>query len=329
MEEQPSTQTTKNPVQLFLTGFAMGSVDIIPGVSGGTMAFILGVYEQLLNAIKSVDLTLLKLLVSFKFKAALEHVHWTFLLPLMLGVGTAIFTLAHAISWMLENQPVLLFSFFFGLILASIVAIGDAITWSPVAVIMLLVGAAIGFLVVQLVPLDMSHTPLIVFLSSVVAIMAMILPGISGSFILLMLGQYDYILNAVKSFDIGVLIIVGTGALVGLLGFARVLSWLLQHYRQATIAMLVGFMIGSLWKIWPWKVATSTRINSHGETVPLTEQNIWPNIATNEFWVAVAICVVGFLLFCFLDHQQSGRNPLFRLFGMDRSKLKEAPQTRT
>lgn len=305
----------KDYVRLFSNGFAMGSVDVIPGVSGGTMAFILGIYEDLLDGIKSFDIPLLKLLGQFKFKEAMDHVPWQFLLSLFMGIGVAVLTLAHAISWMLDNQPVYLFSFFFGLILASIVAIGATIQWSPTAWAMLVVGTAVGLAVVHLVPLDMPHDPLTLFLSGMIAIVAMILPGISGSFLLLILGQYDFVLEAVKELNILAIIPVGVGAAVGLMGFARVLSWLLKNHNTATISALVGFIIGSLWKIWPWKEVV-LEIEKHGEMVPIIERNILPPFASGEFVVALLLCLIGFLIVCIIDHQQSHTNPFFRLFGL-------------
>ncbi len=305
----------KDYVRLFSNGFAMGSVDVIPGVSGGTMAFILGIYEDLLDGIKSFDITLLKLLSTFKLKEAMDHVPWQFLLSLFIGIGVAVLTLAHAISWMLDNQPVYLFSFFFGLILASILAIGSTIEWSPRAWAMLAVGTAVGLSVVHLVPLDMPHDPLTLFLSGMVAIVAMILPGISGSFLLLILGQYDFVLEAVKELNILAIIPVGVGAVVGLAGFSRVLSWLLKRYHTATIAALVGFIIGSLWKIWPWKHVVR-EVEKHGEMVPIVEHNILPPFASGEFIVALLLCLIGFLVVCIIDHQQSHANPFFRLFGL-------------
>lgn len=317
MKDQP--RTIGAYVRLFFIGIAMGTADVIPGVSGGTMAFILGIYENLLSAIKSFNLELLSLLVQRKIQAALDHVPWRFLLALFLGIGAAVFSLAHLVSWLLEHQPIYLFSSFFGLILASIIAIGATIPWKPVTIAMLVWGTLVAFVIVNLVPLDMPHDPITLLLSGMVAIMAMILPGISGSFILLILGQYDYVLNAVKSLDIITLIAVGVGAAVGLLGFSRLLSWLLKHYHQATIAALVGFMIGSLWKIWPWKVVLVWRLDRHGEEIPILERNILPDMASAGFWVALALCLVGFLIVCFLDHIQSGNNPLFRLLSRGRS----------
>lgn len=314
MEQKYPSRTLLDYVRLFFYGVAMGSVDVIPGVSGGTMAFILGIYEELLDAIKSFDARLVQLLAKRKIREALAHVPWRFLLVLLFGIGTAVLSLAHLISWLLEYQRVSLFAFFFGLILASIVAIGAVVRWSPTAIGMFIIGTALALVVVNLVPLDMPHDALTLFLSGMVAIVAMILPGISGSFILLILGQYDHILNAVKSYDVFTIAIVGVGAVVGIMGFSRVLSWLLKRYHQATIATLVGFMAGSLWKIWPWKVVVESRIDRHGEEIPLIERNILPVFTSGEFLLALGLCLVGFLLVCLIDHLQSRSNPVMRLF---------------
>lgn len=320
-----SQHVSRTPIQslrLFFTGVAMGIADVIPGVSGGTMAFILGIYEELINAIKSFNLEFIKLLLQLKFKQALDHVPWKFLLALGLGIGSAVFTLAHAVSWLLENQPVFLFSFFFGLILASILAVGATVKWSPMTLISMVVGTVVAYLIVGLVPLQMPHDPLTLFLSGAVAIMAMILPGISGSFILLILGQYEYVLEAVKSLDIFTILFVGAGAVVGITGFSRVLSWLFKHYEQATIAVLVGFMLGSLRKIWPWKETLETTIDRHGDVVPLVEQNILPAFSSQaeiqQVVIASVLCLAGFLVVTYLDHLQSKSNPFFRLMGRSR-----------
>ena len=313
MIDQTSRPRTRQQYgRLFLTGIAMGAADVVPGVSGGTMAFIMGVYEELLDAIKSFNLTLAKLIAQFQIKAALNHVPWRFLLTLGSGILLAVFTLASSLSWLLEHQPVYLFSFFFGLILASILAIGVNMKWTPLTLVMLLVGTAVAYLIVGLVPVSMPNDPLTLFLSGAVAIMAMILPGISGSFILLILGQYTFILNAVKTFDLVSVLSVALGCVVGIIGFARVLSWLLKHYEQATIAVLVGFMVGSLRKIWPWKITLETMVDRHGELVPIREANVLPNFGSAEFLIAVALCLIGFVLISFIDHQQTKSNPLFR-----------------
>lgn len=305
-------ETPTQYLRLFLTGVAMGSADVVPGVSGGTMAFILGIYADLLNAIKSFTLGTVRLALQFRFRELLQQIPWQFLVVLGSGIVVAIATLARGISWLLIHEPVLLFSLFFGLILASILAVGARLRWSPRVAIALVLGSVGAYLLVGMVPLDMPNDPLTLFLSGMVAIMAMILPGISGSFILLILGQYEYVLNAVIRLDVISLAAVGMGAVIGLLSFTRVLSWLLARYEQPTVAALVGFMIGSLRVIWPWKVVLETRTNSHGDEVPLVTVNALP-AAGSELAVAIALCAAGFLLVSVLDHLQSRSNPLFRI----------------
>jgi putative membrane protein len=325
MKLQHHPRTPRQYLRLFLTGIAMGTADVIPGVSGGTMAFILGIYEDLLNAIKSFDVHLIKLVAKLDVRGALDHVPWQFLVALFLGIGSAVLTLAHLVHWMMSDQYryILLFAFFFGLILASILAIGATIPWKSRTVVALVVGTVVAFIIVNLVPLDMPHDPLTLFLSGMVAIMAMILPGISGSFILLILGQYEYLLRSVKQLQVLPLIFAGIGSVVGIIGFSRVLSWLLKRYHQATIAALVGFMVGSLWKIWPWKEFLGTRLDRHEDVELILGDNILPNVLTAWFWLALLLCLVGFLVVCFLDHLLSGANPVFRLVEVGRGKKAE------
>lgn len=306
-------RTPRDYLRLFAIGLAMGIADLIPGVSGGTLAFILGVYEDLLATIKSFSLDVARLAVQRKFKAVLDRIPWQFGLTLFAGIAAAVVLLANVMSWLLENQRVFVFAFFFGLIIASILAIGARVKWSALTLGMVAAGTIVALLIVTRIPLDMPHDPLTLLLSGMVAIMAMILPGISGSFILLLLGQYDFVLNAVKNLDVLTILPVGIGSIIGLLGFARLLSWLLRRYEAPTVATLVGFMLGSLYKIWPWKVVIETRIDRHGEVVPLVEANIVPNLLGGEFWLALVICIGGFLLVSLLDHLQSKDNPVFRL----------------
>ncbi len=307
-------------VRLFFTGFAMGIADLIPGVSGGTMAFILGVYETLLAAIKSFNLRLLQLIGQGRLREAFNQIPWAFLIPLGMGLGVAVLSMARVMRYLLENQPVYLFAFFFGLIVASIIAVGMTVEWRPSTVAALVLGSLGAYLLVGMVPLAMPHDPITLFLSGAVAIMAMILPGISGSFILLILGQYAYVLNAVSELNLLAIIPVALGAVVGLLGFARLLSWLLKHYHSVTVAVLIGFMVGSLRKIWPWKEVVETMLDRHGKVVPLRERNILPDFAAPEFWVALALAILGFLVLSFVDHLQSGANPVFSRFGRARQR---------
>lgn len=318
--EQPATgqKPPFSAIRIFFTGFAMGIADLIPGVSGGTMAFILGIYDHLLNAIKSFNLRLVQWLIKGRLREAIAHVPLGFLIPLGLGLGAAVLSMARIMRYLLENEPIFLFSFFFGLIIASIIAVGVTVRWTPTAIVSLVIGTVAAFIIVGLVPISMPNDPLTLFLSGVVAIMAMILPGISGSFILLILGQYAYVLNAVSEFNILAVIPVALGAVVGILGFARVLSWLLKHYHHITVAILVGFMVGSLRKIWPWKEVVETMLDRHGEVVPMRERNIMPDIATPEVWIALGLAMVGFVLLSFIDHLQTGANPIMRPLMMRR-----------
>ena len=320
----PDTATRSfSALRLFLTGIAMGIADLIPGVSGGTMAFILGIYEHLLAAIKSFNVQVLRLLGQGRWRAALTSIPWGFLIPLGFGIGAAVISMARVMRYLLENHPVYLFAFFFGLIVASIIAVGAAVRWTPGAAVALVVGTAAAYVIVGLVPLTMPHDPVTLFFSGAVAIMAMILPGISGSFILLILGQYAYVLDAVADLNLLAIVPVALGAVAGLVGFVRLLSWMLRHYHNVMVAVLMGFMVGSLRKIWPWKEVVETMLDRHGEPMPIRERNILPDFAASEFWAALAIAVAGFILLSVIDHLQTSANPLVRLFVRVRQRRQE------
>lgn len=314
MEPVAANQQSKffTAIRIFFTGLAMGIADLIPGVSGGTMAFILGVYEQLLNAIKSFNLRLLKTIFQGKFHEALQAVPLAFLIPLVLGLAVAIFSMARVMAYLLTNETVYLFSFFVGLIIASCLTIGITVKWRTATSLALVIGAIGAFFIVGLVPISMPNDPVTLFFCSILAITAMILPGISGSFVLLIMGQYAYVLTAVVNFDLLTLLPVILGAIVGLIGFARVLGYLLKHYHAVTVALLIGFMVGSLRKIWPWKEVIETGLDRHGEIIPLRELNILPNFGTAEIWIALAFALLGFLLLNVLDQLQTGNNVVVR-----------------
>ncbi len=317
-------RSTRDYARLYFTGVAMGIADLIPGVSGGTMAFILGVYSDLLTAIKAFNADLVRLLLRFEWREALARIPLLFLIPLGLGIGSAILLLARVMRFLLENQREFVFAFFFGLILASVLAIGWHLKRTTTTAVGLVGGTLFALLVTNLPLLQSpSHDPLTLLLSGMVAISAMLLPGISGSFILLVLGQYDYVLNAVSDLDLSAIIPVGIGAVIGLVLFARVISWTLKRYHDVTIAALVGFMLGSLHVIWPWKEVTATRLDRHGEEVPAAYANLLPDVSTGAFWLAVALMVGGFLLVNAMDHAQSRNNPLFSRF--DKGSAKHAP----
>lgn len=313
-EDLSNPQTPMEYLRLFLTGFAMGASDIVPGVSGGTMAFILGVYETLINAIKSFNIDAIRLGLSFKIKELLVHTSFKFLVALGLGLLVAVVTLSGFLSTVMDDPSgrILLFAFFFGLVVASIVSIGVKVRWSAVTAITFVVGTVIAFVIVNVVPAEGEHSYPILFVSGMIAITAMILPGISGSFMLLIMGQYDYVLTAVSNRDLPPVIVVGLGAVVGIIAFSRVLSFLLSRYYDITVAVLVGFMAGSLWKIYPWKDCVASDLDRHGDFRCLAEQNILPDFASPEFAVAIGLAVMGFLLVNLLDHIQSNENPVFR-----------------
>jgi putative membrane protein len=306
-------KTPMEYLRLFLTGFAMGASDIVPGVSGGTMAFILGVYETLINAIKSFNVDAIRLAINFKIKELLEHVSFKFLVALGLGLLTAVVLLAGFLSDTMEDPhgKIFLFAFFFGLVLASIITVGAKVKWSIITALSFVIGAVVAFVIVNVVPTEGEHTPLILFVSGMIAITAMILPGISGSFMLLIMGQYDYILTSVSERDLPPIITVGLGAVVGIILFSRVLSYLLARFYDITVAVLVGFMAGSLWKIYPWKECLADDLDRHGDFRCLAEQNILPDAST-DFALAIGLLIIGFLLVNFLDHLQSNENPVFR-----------------
>ena len=293
-------RTLKQNLYLLLTGVTMGAADVVPGVSGGTMAFIMGIYEELVNAIKSFNWQVLERVLAFRPREALDRVPWQFLLVLGAGIVTAFVTLARPISWLLDHQPVLLYAFFFGLILASITAVSRQISWSPIAFVCLILGTAVAYYVVGLVPIAMPQTVLVLFFSGMAAITAMILPGISGSFILLILGQYKFVIDSIKHGAVLGLLPLALGCIVGILGFVRILSWLLRNYHQWTIAVLVGFMVGSLRKIWPFKVTVEQILGPNNQLVPLRQNNVLPDIDPT-FWIALGLTVLGFVLVSVLD----------------------------
>ncbi len=289
-----------------LKGVAMGAADVVPGVSGGTIAFITGIYEELLSSIASVNFKSLKLLKTDGIKAFWNKINGNFLVSLLFGIGISILSLAKLITFLLENHPILLWSFFFGLVLASILYIGKQITkWNTLTVVALILAAILAYWITTLNPLVSGDSPssLFLFLSGAVAICAMILPGISGAFILVLLGAYKPILEAIDNRDIKTIAIVGVGAIVGLLTFSRILKWLFSHYKNMTLAVLTGFILGSLNKIWPWKETLTWRTNSHGIQVPLNEQSISPFSfeGENQLIMAIILAIVGFIMILVLE----------------------------
>ncbi|QNI70007.1 DUF368 domain-containing protein [Cyanobium sp. NS01] len=275
---------------VLLCGLAMGAADVVPGVSGGSMAFILGIYGRLLEAVAGFDLTFLALLGRGAWRQAAARVHLGFLLPLLSGLLGSVLLLVRPITWLYADHRVLLFAFFFGLIVGSIVLIARHAHWGVSGLIAMASGVLGALLLVTRVPVTMPHDPLTIYWSGAVAIMAMILPGVSGSFLLLVLGQYQHVLEAVKGLQFGTLVPFALGCITGLLLFVRLLRWLLQRWHGQTVALLVGFMAGSLWKIWPFRVVLESVINARGAVVVLRDALAPP---TSGGALAVALLLMG------------------------------------
>lgn len=249
-------KNTKEHIIWVVKGFIMGASDVVPGISGGTMALILNIYEKLIYAISSVfDRKNLKLISKRKFRKLSHIIEYKFLLSLGFGIILAVFTLSHPIGWALENKPTFLWAFFFGLVSASIFFLRKKISRWPLQIWgVFLVGAVFAYIMSGAIPATTPATPFYFFIAGSIAISAMILPGISGSFLLVILGKYEQVLGAVRSFDIVIISIFLLGIIFGLIFFVRVLSWLLKNYYEITFAFLIGLMVGSLRKVWPWKI---------------------------------------------------------------------------
>ncbi|MGQ8337895.1 DUF368 domain-containing protein [Sunxiuqinia sp. A32] len=301
-------RTIKDYLLIGLKGMGMGAADVVPGVSGGTIAFITGIYQELIDSIKSINLSSLKLLFSGKLKAFWQAVNGNFLLALVFGIGISVLSLAKGLKYLLDHQPILIWSFFFGLIIASAIYVArDIKKWKIGTFISLLVGASIAYAITIITPAE-AHTGYgFVFLSGSIAICAMILPGISGSFILVLLGMYKFILGAISAFNLPVIGVFLAGAAIGIVIFSNILSWLLKRYYDLTIALLSGFMIGSLNKVWPWKEVLETFTDRHGEIKPLVEQNVLPwkyeaiTGLPSEIVFAILLAIFGFGLIFILE----------------------------
>ncbi len=302
----PGPRTVREASVLGLKGLCMGVADIIPGVSGGTIAFITGIYEDLLAAIKSFDLTFFKRVAQLQFGSALSGVHVRFLFSLLCGIGVAVIAMSRVMHHLMQTYPIPVWSFFFGLICASIVVVGGKIGKLNVGrLVALAVGAVAGFIVVGLIPVHTPETLWFLFFSGALAICAMILPGISGAFILLLLGKYEFITGALKQpfsgDNILVILVFAAGCILGIMGFSRLLNYFLRNYHSITLAVLTGFMVGSLRKIWPFKDVLET-VTIRGKVYTVHEQNILPSTA-EEALMALGIAVVGFFAVYFLERR--------------------------
>ncbi len=281
-------RTLKQYAGISLRGFLMGVADVIPGVSGGTMAFILGIYDELIDSIRAV-VPFLKDLLRLNIRQAFDDLPWRFLLALGLGIGTAILSLAGFLKWALAAYPTLVYAVFFGLILASVFVVRNRVkAWTPLNLFVAALTALGAYVLVGLTPTQTPEALWFIFLSGALAICAMILPGISGAFILVLLGKYEFILGALTSLNIPVILVFMAGAAVGILSFANLLRWLLNHYHDLTVAALVGFMLGSLRKLWPWKDAA--------------QGNVLPAAFTAETAAVIGLMLAGFAVVVAIEY---------------------------
>lgn len=309
-----------------LRGIAMGSSDIVPGVSGGTMAFILGIYEELIDSIRTFGQPdFLRAVLHFRIKEVFQIVNWKFLLALVVGLLIAVVTLSGILESLLIHQPVYVWSFFFGLVLASVFVVSKRIKkWTWQLILALLIGAVGAFSLVGIVPL---HTPTswwFLMVAGALASTALILPGISGAFILVLLGKYQFVLGSVNDLrggDLGgfvPLFFLGLGAVIGLITISQLLSWLFHHHHDLTVAVLIGFMLGSLRKIWPWKQDVEWLVNDLGEKVvnseglfiPIKQLNVLPDLSVpgggTEFVFAVVLALAGIFVILAVDKLGGG-----------------------
>lgn len=297
---------------IMLKGLAMGAADVVPGVSGGTIAFISGIYQELIDTINKVDFSFFSSCKKNGFKIAWQQINGSFLLALLTGIAISILSLSKVITHLLATQPILVWSFFFGLVIASIYFVGKQITDKKITTILFFaLGTIISYYITIVEPVASPDSYFYLFISGFIAIIAMILPGISGAFILVLMGSYAIVIGTINQFREGLLsldfdlisksflklITFAVGAILGIKLFSKVLNWMFDNYRNATMAVLTGFMLGSLNKVWPWKKVLSTRIDSHGEEVAVLEKSILPQYfeGDSQITTAIILMIAGFL----------------------------------
>jgi putative membrane protein len=293
--QQIKKRRPKDFISLTLRGILIGSADIVPGVSGGTMAFILGIYDELIDAVRSV-VPFIRNLLRLRWREAFNSMPWGFVLSVGLGVGLAVLGMSRFLHWALDRHPEYIFALFFGLILASIFIVGKRVgRWSTINLGVSAIAALTAYLLISLAPAATPHTPLFTFISGALAVPALILPGLSGAFILMLLGKYQYLLGVLLTLDLAALGAFLLGAATGLVTFSNFLRWLLDHLHDLTIAALLGFMIGALRKVWPWKEY------EHVSDIFMREHNILPAGLTPEVWTALGLMVLGVLAILAVD----------------------------
>ena len=287
----------KADLSLFAKGVAMGAANVIPGVSGGTIALITGIYERLINALKSGDITSLKLLLSGKFSDFWQRIDGRWLSILIAGVAISIVTLAKLFEYLLEHHEQLTMAFFFGLILVSIWYVAKRIEhWKPSVWVALAIGASVAILIATLAPTSENASFAYVFLCGVIAISSMILPGLSGSFVLIIMGNYALVLGAISTFSLSILLPMALGCMVGLIVFSHVLAWVFKHYQDHTLALMTGFVVGSLVVIWPWKnaiVEQVTRVGKPPKDVIVSYDWLLPSLSAPGTWLAITLMLAG------------------------------------
>lgn len=301
----------------------MGAADVVPGVSGGTIAFISGIYEELIESIDKVNLKVFTLWKKEGFKTAWLSINGNFLLALFLGIAISILSLAKLIKWLLHNEPILLWSFFFGLVLASVLYIAKQIKgWSAKLVVAIIITSILSYYITLAEPFASPDSPFYLMFCGFIAIIAMILPGVSGAFILLILGAYQTAIDTINNLRDGLITgdmalfkdaffkfcLLGLGAVIGLKVFSKALNWMFKHHKNLTLAILTGFMIGSLNKIWPWKNVLKTRIDSKGEVVTLLDESILPSAYDGDPQLVFAILFIVFGFAAILVLEGLGRH---------------------
>lgn len=293
----------------FLKGLAMGVANIIPGVSGGTLALITGIFERLINAIKAFDIKALRLLLKGEWKTFAQKTDLYFLLSLVLGIAVAIISLARIFDFLFKHYPIYIWAYFFGLVLASIYFVGKTIDkWSWSVILFFILGTAFALYVSFLHPASENANFWYLVLCGVVAICSMILPGLSGSFVLILMGNYQLVaIHAINNLDFGVLAPVALGAVAGLIAFSYLLSWVFKHFKNQTLAVLTGFILGSLNVLWPWKTAEYLTnqdgqfVLKHGEKIVSRYASTLPTQLDHHFWWAVVIIVLGILTITLIE----------------------------
>lgn len=306
----PGPRDLRGAALLWAKGLCMGAADIIPGVSGGTVAFITGIYGQLVDAIRSFDLAFVRRLAALDLPGALASVHLRFLACLLFGILTAVVGMARVVNSLLHSHPIEVWSLFFGLIAASVYVVGREIRPLGAAnAALVALGAAGSYALVGMIPVTTPETLPFIFACGAIAICAMILPGISGAFLLLMLGKYEFITGTLKNpfapDNLAVIAVFACGAATGIIVFSRVLHYLLHRWHAATVSVLTGFMIGALRKVWPWKEVLDTSV-IRGKVHVLREQNVLPGGVDGEVFLAIGLALAGAMVVLLLDRMSRG-----------------------